>query len=272
MKKLLTLLITALLLISLILTGCTSTKASNKKTGELIFVANGEDFVRKGFTTKDGWKITFDNVYVTLDDITAYQTNPPYDAHSGEDIRSDTKVSLDGPMMVDLAKGDENAKPILVGKLDNVPVGHYNAISWKVIEGTKGKGKGGVFTFIGKAKKDGKTINFNIQLGKEYKFLGGEYIGDKRKGIVEEGKTADLEMTFHFDHLFGDYELDKNDDLNLGALGFEPFAKMSEKGYVEVNMSQLKEKLTSTEYNKLLNILPGLGHVGEGHCHAVELE
>jgi len=31
-------------------------------TGTLQFVANGEDFIRQGFTSKDGWNISFDEV------------------------------------------------------------------------------------------------------------------------------------------------------------------------------------------------------------------
>ena len=49
--------------IFLLLAGCNGTgnTSSNKSVmesqGTLSLVANGEDFVRKGFTTKDGWQI-----------------------------------------------------------------------------------------------------------------------------------------------------------------------------------------------------------------------
>lgn len=59
--------------------------------------------------------------------------------------------------------------------------------------------QGNNLVIIGKAEKDGKLIDFNIKVDKQYQYLAGEYVGDERKGIVEAGKEADLEMTFHFD-------------------------------------------------------------------------
>jgi hypothetical protein len=271
MKKVLIHLIIVILVLFSTLTGCTQDVSNIEETGELVFVANGEDFTRKGFVTKDGWKINFDHIYVTLADITAYQTNPPYDAHSGEEIKGQNKVVLNGIKTVDLAKGDENADPIFVGKLDSVPVGHYNAISWKIVKGTEGEAKDNVFVFIGTAEKNGKKIKFNIKLNKEYRFLAGEYIGDERKGIVEKGKSADLEMTFHFDHLFGDIEVAGTDSLNQEALGFQPFAELAENGIVDADMTKLKSKFTTEEFSKLINILSGIGHVGEGECYGEEI-
>jgi len=70
------------LLISIIIVGC----GGAAEKGTLQFHANGEDFVRQGFVSKDGWAITFDHVYVTLADATAYQSDPPYDPHAGSDV------------------------------------------------------------------------------------------------------------------------------------------------------------------------------------------
>ena len=48
--------------------GCGATPepipASVAEEGTLAFVANGEDFVRQGFISKDGWAINFDQVLV----------------------------------------------------------------------------------------------------------------------------------------------------------------------------------------------------------------
>ncbi|RYD06119.1 hypothetical protein N752_06205 [Desulforamulus aquiferis] len=32
-------------------------------------------------------------------------------------------------------------------------------------------------------------------------------------------------------------------------------------------MTTLKEKLSAEDYKMLVDVLPSLGHVGEGHCH-----
>jgi len=240
------------------------------QTGVLQFKANGEDFVRQGFTSKDGWKITFDNVYLHLSAITAYQTDPPYDAAKGGAIAAKQTVSLPGSFTVDLAEGGADAEPILVDELKDVAVGHYNAISWEMRQAAEGPSQGYALLIIGRAEKAGKTVAFRLGIDKQYRFTGGEYVGDERKGIVEAGETADLEMTFHFDHLFGDINTPADDELNTGALGFEPLAGLAQGGKVETTLTELKDTLPAA-YDKLLAILPHLGHVGEGHCASAEI-
>lgn len=224
----------------------------NAEVGALQFYANGEDFVRQGFVSKDGWSISFDNVYITLGDIKAYQTDPPYDSHTGDEIDGKVSVSLNNTYTVDLAEGGDNAPPILVDELSGVSAGHYNAVSWRMVSAETGPAAGHSLVMVGTAEKDGATVNFTINIDEECSYSCGEYVGDERKGIVTDGGTADLEMTFHFDHIFGDAELPLDDELNLGAIGFGPFSDTSEGGQVDVNMTELH-----------------LGHVGEGHCHCL---
>ncbi|MEW5920568.1 MAG: DUF4382 domain-containing protein [Bacillota bacterium] len=283
MKRLFPVFVMVIVLAAVVLSGCGSNNQQGAQTGTsgepsvqtsgetqvgtLEFRANGEDFVRQGFVSKDGWAITFDHVYVNLADVTAYQCETPYDAHEGGEPQAAVKVSLPGPHTVDLAEGDENASPILAGKVEDASAGQYNAISWNMVKAASGPAKGYSLVVMGKAEKDGKTINFAIKNEKEYSYAGGEYVGDERKGVVQEGGTADLEMTFHFDHIFGDAETPADDELNVGAPGFEPFAAIAGNGTVDVDMTALKEKLSPEDYQKLVDMLLTLGHVGEGHCH-----
>jgi hypothetical protein len=104
----------------------------------------------------------------------------------------------------------------------------------------------------GTAEKDGQIIDFTINIASECSYDCGEYVGDVRKGILEDGGTADLEMTFHFDHIFGDIETPLDDELNLGALGFEYFIDYADGTTVEIDMGEMH-----------------LGHVGEGHCRCL---
>ncbi len=234
--------VTALAIFSIMLAGC-----AGGAVGKLQVNANGEDFVRQGFVSKDGWSINFDHVYITLADITAYQTDPPYDPHTGGNINGKFTAGFNQVYTVDLAEGGENAPPILIGEISDAPIGHYNAISWKMVKAASGTTAGYSLVMIGTAEKDSQIVDFTINVDEECGYSCGEYVGDERKGIVVEGGTADLEMTFHFDHIFGDAETPLDDELNLGALGFEPFA---EGGEIDLNMAELH-----------------LGHVGEGHCH-----
>ncbi len=260
MKKLFVMLAT-LIVASTLLAGC----GSEKEKGSLAFYANGEDFVRQGFVSKDGWHITFEHVYVNLADVSAYQTDPPYDAHQGGEVQAQETVKLDQTYTVDLAEGGEDVPPILVDTVSDAPVGHYNALHWKMALASSGPARGDALVIIGKAEKDGESVDFFLRIDQEYTYTCGEYVGDARKGYLEKDGAADLEMTFHMDHIFGDADTPPDDALNLGALGFEPFS-----GYmvIDLDLSGMQNSLSAEEYQKLMDILPTLGHVGEGHCHS----
>ncbi len=241
------------------------------ETGTLEFVANGEDFVRQGFVTKDGWQVDFEHLYVTLDEVTAYQSDPPFDAEAGGTPEAAVTVSIDEPITIDLAEGDADAEPILVKAMD-APMGRYNALSWKMIPAEDGAAAGQTLWMEGTASKDSETVEFAIKLDPILGYVCGDFVGDERKGILEGTDTADIEATFHFDHLFGDGEAAPDDDINTGALGFDPLAAIAQDGSLDVTMTDLEAQLSPEEYETLLSILPSLGHVGEGHCEETELD
>ncbi|MGF1480676.1 MAG: DUF4382 domain-containing protein [Cyanophyceae cyanobacterium] len=240
----------------------TETQAAGE--GTLALVANGEDFVRQGFVTKDGWQIDFENVYITLDDATAYQTEPPFDPDSSEELSATNEVTfIEEPQTVDLAAGDEDADPVEVAT-QTAPTGTYNALAWKVTEATEGPAAGHTIVLNGTATKDGQTVNFAMNLDQPLEYTCGQFVGDERKGILSD--EAELEATFHFDHLFGDGEAPTDDPINQGAVGFEPFVALAQDGTLEVDQATLEAELPAEDYQKLQAALNGLGHVGEGHC------
>lgn len=245
---------------------------SSTSTGSLQFYANGEDFIREGFVSKDGWRISFDNVYLSLSEIKAYQTDPPFSVDSGLEIDPKVTAELDNTYTIDLAEGNDAATPIFVAELTEVPIGHYNAISWYVAKANDGVAKGYSLIMIGQAEKNEELINFELKFDNEIKYTAGEYIGDERKGFVEEDKVADLEMTFHFDHIFGDNSLPADDDINLEAVGFEPFAILATNNSLVIDRAELEERLSAEDYSKLVEMIFTLGHVGEGHGHYEELK
>lgn len=270
----------ALFLFSLmLLTGCAADKAADNggavtgqtaETGTLVFTANGEEYIREGFLAKDGWELTFDHTYITISGITAYQTDPPYDTEQGWEIDYPVKAELAGVYTVDLA--DSDADPALVGEVAVVPAGRYNALSWEMVRALEGPAAGYMLVLAGQAEKGDQLIDFVLRFEKEVAYLGGEYIGDERKGILSAGGSAELEMTFHFDHLFGDGEEDADDPLNLAAFGFDPIAALAVDGTVNVNMADLQVSLSGEDYELLVSILTHLAHVGEGHCLARFME
>lgn len=238
--------------------------------GELEIRANGEDFVREGFVSKDDWQINFDHLYVTLSEVTAYQSDPPFSPDTDEQPQAKTIISTDEPITVDLAAGDEVAEPILVETLV-APAGRYNALSWQMTPAITGPAEGYPLVLQGQASKAGETVNFILKLESTLGFVCGDYVGDERKGILAANDQADLEATFHFDHLFGSSDVPASDEINTKALGFDPLAAIAEGGTLEVDTQELELRLSSADYALLMSILPSLGHVGEGHCQETEL-
>ncbi len=248
------LLLLAAVALSVFALGC------SPQQGTLEFRANGEDFVREGFVSKDGWRIDFDTVEVTINELAGFQTDGQFQASSGT-MPDGTQVGADDTFTIDLARGDADADPILVVALD-APVGHYDAISWAMVNDDGGQ----TIRLVGSAEKDNQTVAFNLSIDETYAYVCGEYVGDSRTGFVDEGTTDDLEMTFHFDHVFGDFETDAADDLNVGALGFAPLAALATDGTLDLTFSQLGSMLSQDDFTKLSTTLGTLGHVGEGHC------
>jgi len=236
--------------------GCATPDNKTVPNGTLQIRANGEDFVRQGFLSKDGWNISFNHLYVTLADVTATQSNPEVDA----------SVVLNTVKTVDLAAGDANADPILVHKFTDAPAGRYNALSWKMVKATSGPAKGYVLVMEGTAIKGSQVIEFAIAIDREYALSCGEFVGEQRKGILSPGGTAEVEATFHFDHIFGDGDVPPDEEINTGALGFAPLAALANNGKLEVYLATLKQSLSPQDYQKLQKTLVSLGHVGEGHC------
>ncbi|MEM9266990.1 MAG: DUF4382 domain-containing protein [Cyanobacteria bacterium P01_F01_bin.13] len=241
------------------------TQVSNTQIGTLELRANGEDFIRQGFTSKDGWQVEFDHVYANIQDVVAYQSDPLFNPDTDVEISAKTNVLMTASAEVDLAEGDENATPILVEQVET-PAGRYNALSWKLVSDA-----GPSLMLIGRATRDGETIPFEISMNPSLEFFCGDFVGDERKGFLSSGETADLETTFHFDHLFGDIDISADEVLNRGALGFDPFAALAQDGAVKLTPEDLETRLTKTEKLQLADIYKGLGHVGEGHCRAEEI-
>ncbi len=250
-----------------------STDSSAESTGTLSFTANGEDFVRQGFVSKDGWQVSFDHLYVTLADVTAYQTDPPYDPFDGA-IPEGMSVAVSGPLSVDLAAGDESAEPILIEAAAAV-AGQYNALGWRMVPATAEEvlddsmsdAIGSTIFLKGQAEREGEVVTFSIRDESEYAYNCGEFVGESRLGILDPGGSARMEATFHFDHLFGDADTPADEALNVNALGFDPLAALAQDGALVVSVGDLETQLDNADYELLSDALAGLGHVGEGHCY-----
>lgn len=225
--------------------------------------ANGEAFVQEGLTSRDGWQVTFERVIVGIQDVVAYQTEPPFDAQTDTPLTAPVSVPIPTAEPVNL-KGAEGAELPAVGTAA-AAAGRYNALSWHLaptIE-TEGGNRASIL-LAGAATKEGRTVPFTIAVAPDLRFECGDYVGDERKGIV----TADggeLEITLHFDHWFGDASLAADDPMNQESLGFEPLAALAQGDRLTLEPQAIAQ-LPAPAQATLTNVFNNLAHVGEGHC------
>jgi hypothetical protein len=242
-----------LLIASLFIFSASSCSKAPQGSGTIIFTANGEDFVREGFVEKNGWHVSFDKVYVNIVNPTAYNS---------EGLKS----ILKGAFFTDLAEGDKDADPIVVGKNEKVPHGNYQSLKFSIKRAKSGEFKGYSIVITGTAKKGEETVNFTIKLDEEIDFDGKEgFVGDEVKGLLAENGETTVEMTFHFDHIFGDREAAADSHINTGSVGFDFFNAYTKDGVLDISQDKLKE---DADYPKLVKTFTSLGHLGEGHCEA----
>lgn len=221
--------------------------------GQLEVYANGESLATQGFVapqlTRDGWELRFDSILVTVADIALMQTDPPYDAGTGGNARATVTVPLQdgGPIALDLTMADDDDR-VPVGTVA-APAGHYNAVSWSIAPAASGPHAGYSMVLTGTATREGESLPFTILGQGRHDYVCGEYVGDQRKGILADGGTADLELTFHLDHIFGRADRAADDPMNLAALPSDSFTSGAPS---VIDLGGLH-----------------IGHVGEGHCAIV---
>jgi len=221
--------------------------------GTLQFFANGEDLATAGFLdekrTKDGWELRFEHIIVALSEITAYRTDRPFDAMGDAEMSVLSHVVLPGTFLVDLVQDADDEDRVRLGEWGADP-GHYNAISWRMVPAPEGPSEGLVMLFLGTATRGHDEVPFRLGSDQAHGYICGEFVGDERKGFVTAGGVADIEMTFHLDHIFGRSDKAMDDPMNVSAPGFDLFA--GESDMQMVNLQALH-----------------IGHAGEGHCRVV---
>lgn len=236
----------------------------SSETGMLVLTANGEEFVRQGLRSRDQWQVDFDQVYVTFDQVLAAQ-EPLKDV--ADEQSADTvvpSVQWEGPKTINLVAGET---PQIISQI-SAPVGQYRALTWQMSPAKSGPAQDTSILIAGKATKETETLAFTLRLEPTLEFRCGAYVGDDRKGIVQPQQSAELEATFHFDHLFGNGDAPADDDINRDSLGIEPLAELTESETLDADLEMLLAELSPEDSNKLQEILSNLGHVGEGHCEA----
>lgn len=221
------------------------------QAGSLALYVSGEDLATRGFEppklTRDGWALQFSRIIVSIDQVTAWQTDPPFMADTA--AIEGKPLGFSGPFLVDLVDADDEDR-VLLDTVAAAP-GHYNALSWALVPAQEGAFAGYALILEGLARRNDVEVPFTLRSSDSLMHACGEYLGDARKGFVSADSGADLEITLHLDHLFGRADKDAADDMNLSAPGFDPFAAGGDQDFA----------------------LDGLhiGHVGEGHCHVSPL-
>ncbi len=223
--------------------------------GSIIFTANGEDFIREGFTDKNGWEINFKYFYINISEPTAYMPD-----NEGQYIK------LGGDYWIDFMDFNSETGLVYIDEITDVPAGNYQSLKFGIRKTSSGEYNGYSIVMQGEARKERETVPFIIMLDEELDFDGKEgYVGDEVKGLLLDGKSTAVEMNFHVDHIFGDIDADKDSHVNTESVGFDFFNNFKIDNEVIVTQSEMKEQI---DYEKLVNAVWTLGHLGEGHCEA----
>ena len=236
--------------------------ASDASESELGVVVNGEAFAEAGLTSKDGWQISFEQVAVTVGDITvsgvpegdsADPVEVPWSLEAeGEDAPPGfTQVSLqDGPVQL-------GAKA--------VPAGNYNQVQWQW-----GADSGTAIALKGVAVQGDRSVPFDLQFPGRFVVACGAYVGEERKGIVTADAAGEVELTLHLDHMFGDGESAPDADINTKSLGFDALAATATDQGVQVTPDSWEDWGSPELRESLEEVLVSMPHVGEGHCDVTQ--
>ena len=272
---------------------CASDNATNlTQTGTLQLKANGEDFVRNGFTSEDGWAITFTSVYANINGATSYQLSETSNTkvQAGKSLPTEVNFHAGHPT-TGVAEGTSyvgftgehflslKQDAFVVDSNSTAVVGNYNRLNFNVKKATSSsKGIvsdyiGYTIVLIGTAVKSGNTVNFTLKFDQETSYTGCGPNG--HKGVVTSGGSAESEMTFHFDHIFGNQSEGSAtpsdpEKINFVAIGFTPFEQLDASAYPKTlnkTQTEMAAGMANATYVQLVNAITTLGHSGEAHCH-----
>ncbi len=234
--------------------------------GDLMFLADGEEFIRDGFVSVDDWHIEFDHVYVYLTDIYAEQTSgissakprapasskpsPAGDMdrsyHAGHGSTDTTdggtsfRVPLKGSYFVDL---HDQAGPTTLGIVTGVVAGNYDSVDFTVTPAADSTAqlKGGAaqaaldsavaggysMVWEGVATDLAPTsVTYYFRLELDEELPYVDCGPNDPAGFVSNGGIGEAHLTFHSDHIFGDAADDWGEGVNTVALGFGPIADL----------------------------------------------
>ena len=238
--------------------GCADGSASK---ADLDVMVNGEAFAEAGMLSKDGWQISFDEVTVTVGEVTV--SGAPSDAE-GDPVEVPWSLGEEGsetpPGFVAVSLQDG---PVKLGPQE-VPVGTYNQVQWQW-----GADATAAIALKGTAVQGDQSIPFNLRFPGEFQANCGDYVGDERKGIVTADSGGEVELTLHLDHMFGDGDSPPNDEINTKSFGFNPFLETASEEGIVVTPATWESWGTPALRQSLKDVLISMPHVGEGHCDVV---
>ena len=232
---------------------------------------------------RDGWEISFDAVYLNVLGPTAYQvveqtqalSSPPlrHGGHPHESIpEGSAHVALTGEYFLSLKQ-----HTFEIDRIDDAPIGNYNRLAFNVQKATADSRDvvsdhvGHSIALHGTASKTGEeSVDFVIRFDEEMAYSNCGPNEDA--GVLAEGAQAEAQMTFHFDHIFGDFEEgppdpEDPDTVNHLAIGFSPFADLATDGTLDIDQDALGQQMTGATFLQLIDAVRTLGHSGEAHCH-----
>jgi hypothetical protein len=233
---------------------------SCQQSGKSIKVfASAEEIANSGFTTVDGWDITISSLLVSLSDITLI------DADGVETGSQDNFVT-------ELINQDESLL-VPVTEITGLKGDNYPGIGFSITQSDVEPMDGHSMVITGIAEQGDVEQPFIIQIDNQINWKCTEgYVGDVLKGYISDSGSGEHEITFHIDHIFGDSELDEESHVNTAAVGFSFFLPGLIENDGVVNSSYLEKTSSEEDFMKFTKTVSNLGHSGEGHAEATQID
>ncbi|MBZ0270715.1 hypothetical protein K8I61_01665 [bacterium] len=242
-------------------------------SGDLDFVIDGGAELRGEITSKDGWRLVWDHVYVHLTDVVAWRADIA--KHAGETHDGDAGEAGDehvsppvNDFYVELTKAAEPSVFITAG---GVPAGRYGMIEFNLSPDTPKHGDddvfGNAFTILVDADKDEEHLFLTVTVRDAYEFLDCGPNPDVAPVTPESAGQAVVGIDAS--PIFGNVNLAGDDPLNEASIGFQPFADAATTEVLVVKHHDLHDTLGDDLAERFLDSLALAGRTGAARCTGV---
>ncbi|MDV2998657.1 MAG: hypothetical protein N5P05_000263 [Chroococcopsis gigantea SAG 12.99] len=190
-----------------------------------------DNTIKNGLTSKDGWKLQFHHLYVTIAKMKP-AANMSYEKNHGNNtitlVEVPTTIDIISPRTPSLKSSENKTHAVIIN---------------------------------GVATKDDRRIEFTLSFDRER-----DYICDrltKGNNYLAPQPPQQIDTSLGFERLFGNAERAASDTINQNAIGFQPLANLSRNQSLNLDEASLKTYLPLTQN------LTNVNNISDNNCNLV---